>query len=359
MKNTRVLIVTDYAAPYEGNFIESLKELEKKMYEQGNELIYLFPQKAKGKGSLIELKNGKHKLYYGSDDVKQNIKIIRKIIKDEKISVIYTHFCSLKSQIQVKLIRLLNRKTRLICHFHNHYKLEGKFPRKPLGYFANKGDLNIGCSKSVAESIPYKKDIVTYVDNAINFKRLDNYRDIQIKELENKFVILMFGFDYYRKGVDIAIKAIKDCNKKDIVLAISLSTNREKVEQYIINDFGEIPEFVKFLEPISDIKTYYKNAKIFLTSSREEGLCYSVIEAVYCKTNIIGSNIPGIPKGIPGEYIFENENYSELKDRIIEIYNNNENDKKEEAYEYVKKRYSIDRWVEETNNLLLKVNEQI
>ena len=45
MKNTNILIVTDYSAPYEGNFIESLKFLEEKMKVNGNKVVWYIKSK--------------------------------------------------------------------------------------------------------------------------------------------------------------------------------------------------------------------------------------------------------------------------------------------------------------------------
>ena len=355
MKKYKVLIITDYAAPYEGNFIESLKALHRNMLKKGNDIIYLFSPKAQDKKCVKGLLKEKYKVYFGSESVRKNIKIIGEIIKKEKISVIYTHFCSIKTQTQVKLVRIMHPSIKLISHFHNHYNTNLGFPRKQISRIAYNGDLNIGCSKSVSESLPFNKKRNIYVNNAICFDRLDNYRDIKIKELENKFVILMFGFDYYRKGVDLAIKAIKEIKSNDIVLAISISKNKEIVEENIIKDFGEVPKFVKILDPIEDIATYYHKVDVFLTSSREEGFCYSVVEAAYCKIIVVSSSISGVPKDIPGELFFESDNYSSLKKLIDEVYKENkivDKEKKKEkeklkdkAKEYVKKVYSIDKWV--------------
>lgn len=348
MKKYKILIITDYAAPYEGNFIESLKALHKKLKDNANEIVYLFSPKAKDKNCVSGLQKLGYKVYFGSESVKDNIKIIRKAIKQEKITMLYTHFCSLKTQLQVKLVRFFNPKLKLISHFHNHYKYEGRFPRKQLQFISYNGDLNIACSKSVMGSIPYSNKKTVYIDNCINFERLNNYRDVNIEGLDNKFVILMFGFDYYRKGVDIAIKALKRINNPNIVLAISLSKNRKTVEENIIKDFGTIPKFVKFLDPIDDIATYYNKADVFLSASREEGLCYSVIEAAYCKTKIVVSNISGVLTNIPGEFLFESEDYLALSNIIAKIYKGNVEEKKVEAYMFVKDNYSIEKWVSET-----------
>ena len=116
----------------------------------------------------------------------------------------------------------------------------------------------------------------------------------------------------------------------------------------IIKDFGTIPKFVKFLDPIDDIATYYNKADVFLSASREEGLCYSVIEAAYCKTKIVASNISGVLTNIPGEILFESEDYLALSNIIAKIYKGNVEEKKVEAYMFVKDNYSIEKWVSET-----------
>ena len=345
-KKYKMMIITDYAAPYEGNFIESLKKLNEKIVEQKNDVIYFFSPKAKDKNCVKGLQNLGYKVYFGSENAVVNIKLMKKVIKQEGISVLYTHFCSLKNQVQIKLIKMLNPKIKLICHFHNHYNAEGKFPRKQLAYISYNGDLNIGCSESVMDSIPYTKKKKVYVDNCIFFERLDKYRDIKIDETGKKFVILMFGFDYYRKGVDIAIKAIKDLDINDnIVLAISLSKNKEKNEKIICEEFGYIPKFVKFLDPIDDIATYYRNSNLFLSAAREEGLCYSIVEAAYCEKKIVSSIIPGSVQNIPGEVLFENENYVELSRIIKQLYYDNKTKKEEQAKKFVENNFSIDKWV--------------
>ena len=347
-----ILIVTDYSAPYEGNFIESIKVLYKKAIENNKKIVYLFPKRAEKIVWLQSLiKEEKFNIYFFEDytffNMKKNIEFI---IKKENIEVIYTHFCRHKTQFVIKCERILNHKIKLVSHFHNHCKVYGNFFKRnfmKLAYKLYEGDLNIGCSESVYKSMPYKKQKCTFIDNAINFKRLEKYRNIEIENTnENNFIILLFGFDYFRKGTDLAIKAIKEINNPNIILAISVAANKEKINKYIIDEFGEIPSFIRFLEPINDIASYYKKANVFLTSSREEGLCYSVIEAAYCKTPILCSNITGVPLNIPNEYIFESGNYKDLKEKILEIYNSKEIDM-EEASNWVKNKYDINKWAEE------------
>ena len=354
-----ILIITDYSAPYEGNFIESIKVLNKIAIEKNKRIVFLFPERAIKLEWIQKIINkDKFIIYFFKDDtffdLMKNIKIL---LKKEKIDLIYTHFCRHRTQFAIKCIRILNPKIKLVSHFHNHCKVYGSFFRKlfmKIAYKLYEGDLNIGCSKSVFESMPYKKSKCIYVENAINFDRLNKYNDIVIERTdESGFIILLFGFDYYRKGVDLAINAIKRINNLNIILAISIALNKERIIQNIIDEFGEVPEFIRFLEPINDVATYYRNSDLFLSAAREEGFCYSIVEAAYCKTKILSSDISGVPKDIPGEYLFKANDYTDLQMKILEIYNSKD-EKSEEAHEYVKSKYDINIWANEIINALSK-----
>ena len=62
-KKYKMMIITDYAAPYEGNFIESLKKLNEKIVEQKNDVIYFFSPKAKDKNCVKGLQNLGYKVF--------------------------------------------------------------------------------------------------------------------------------------------------------------------------------------------------------------------------------------------------------------------------------------------------------
>ena len=136
MKKYKVLIITDYAAPYEGNFIESLKALHRNMLKKGNDIIYLFSPKAQDKKCVKGLLKEKYKVYFGSESVRKNIKIINEIIKKEKISVIYTHFCSIKTQTQVKLVRIMHPKYQAVIWYTNNLSELSADPLRTVSFQA-------------------------------------------------------------------------------------------------------------------------------------------------------------------------------------------------------------------------------
>ena len=58
-----VLQVCAYAAPYEGNFIASLKKLGEALKSRGHKMIYAFPENAREKEWCQKL-SGETKVYF-------------------------------------------------------------------------------------------------------------------------------------------------------------------------------------------------------------------------------------------------------------------------------------------------------
>lgn len=353
-----IIIITDYAAPYEGNFIASIKALEKVVVENGWKISYLFSVRTLEINWVKEFAKN-HNVKYFENKINDIHKKINECIDTNYENIIYSHFARHKTQLAIKLYRMTHSKIKLVQHFHNHCKIPNTFPKKQLMSIAYKlyeGDLNIGCSESVMNSMPYKINKNTYVNNAIDFSRLDlNIKSNIIKKENNEIVILMFGFDYYRKGVDIAINALKDiAEKENIILVISLASNKEKVENKIKEIFGEIPEWICLLPPSENVSEYYNMADIFLSAAREEGFCYSLVEAIYCGCKCISSRISGVPNQIPGVITFENENVDELKEKIVyTIYDYQNNI--DETKKYIVNKYDLSVWANEIMNKLDKI----
>lgn len=345
-----IIIITDYAAPYEGNFIASIKALEKVAKNKNYKMKFLFSKRAMNIEWVTKF-SAQYDVEFFDEGIFDVIKILSKSMKEGVENILYSHFARHKTQVAIKIFKMVRRNFRLVQHFHNHCKIPKKFPKKQLmelAYRLYEGDLNIGCSESVMKSMPYNPRKNVFVNNAIDFSRLSENNDMnKIKNQKKEFIILMFGFDYYRKGVDIAINAVKNiADEKKITLVISLASNYEKIENIIKGEFQKIPDWIKLLPSNENVSEYYNMADIFLSSAREEGFCYSLVEATYCGTRCISSKIGGVPLDIPGIISFESENIEDLKNKILWSLENNEN-KLEEAKKYIVEKYDLNKWAEE------------
>lgn len=314
-----VLFVTDYTAPYEGNFICSIKALCRKIMSQGGIVEFSFPEKARELNWVCELSKIYSVQYRSASPCKQWVEL-RSLLKSCDIA--YTHFCLPKTQCIAKAAVKTTGKA-LVQHWHNHFQ-DASGLKKPLFRWAFNGDVNIGCSESVAKSLPFNKDKICYVDNAIDFSRLDNYDEtFSFRDTPTQKIVLMFGFDYLRKGVDLALRAVeKICNESDLklIISLSLSKNHDIILSEIEKLFGEVPSWVQIVDARNDVATYYHAADIFLSAAREEGLCYSPLEAAYCECSLISSNIDGVPYwNIPNCYTFESEQVGKLQEKLSEV----------------------------------------
>jgi glycosyltransferase involved in cell wall biosynthesis len=334
-----ILQFADYSAPYEGNFILSLKHLENKL--TGNKIVYLFTKDAKNQ---VWIKNIS-RVYFLTDNIIENIKIFKNIIKKENIDIIHTHFSMLKYDLALKIARTLSKKTLYIRHMHMIYKCKRNLILEKIKKVISNADIEIACSDASFSSLKLsgiEENKIFVVPNAIAFERFDTFENLN----KESFSILIFGYNYYIKGVDLAIRAVDKLVKNDnnIILQIVIAKNDNEIKDKIIKDFGKIPDFVRLLAPRNDIATYYKNSDIFLSSSREESFCYAIREATYCEALVIASDIPA-HNDIPIEFRFINGDYKDLYKKIkLSLTIKNKKDIIEKSKRFVIQKYSIDSW---------------
>lgn len=88
MKNQTAIHISNYAAPYKGNFISSLEKLEERLENSGNnKMIYIFPDQCKNTNWIEKFVNT-HKVYFVSSPGKKYKEIFgggqKKLIQDLK-----------------------------------------------------------------------------------------------------------------------------------------------------------------------------------------------------------------------------------------------------------------------------------
>lgn len=352
-----ILHVMNYAAVYRGNFIDSLESLNKELREVNAENIYVFPKSAAENNSNIwieELKAEGRECHYLTERFFQDVRFLRKLISDKQITIVHTHFITMKQFLLVNQA-IKGTEAKIVMHFHNHAGRSSNRLKNALKRFIYRKCVMIGVSASVATELKevYPKNTVYEVDNAINFCRLDRYENLDRKTYSiqpNERICLMFGFDFYRKGVDLAVKAIEKvrANGEKVVLLISLSSNMESVKENIKNLLGEFPDWIKLLNARNDVASYYGIADVFLSPSREEGFCYSAVEAAYCGCQVVASRIPAQENlEIPNALWFESENTQMLAERIKNTLQREPYKTDESIQEFLKKRYDLRQWAKQ------------
>lgn len=360
-----VLHLTDYGAPYEGNFVSSLRALEAKLNAEGRAMAYVFPPRAAKQLWAMEMvRNKPNVAILKPGGFFSYMRQVRRLLRDTKSGVLHVHFIHYRDKIASLLAaRTCGHRVKLVVHLHNHLILPKSFLRAlPQRLYLAQAERFICCSASVADhlkadGIPAKKVVVA--ENAIAFARLDESVPLTHAELglpEGAKTALIFGFDFYRKGVDLAVEAVRQLREdhgRNISLAVVLSSRREEAERNILCLIGleQMPKWIRLLPPRSDVGSYYRFADVFLSPSREEGFCYALIEAVYSKIPVVASAIDAqkdlhLPKQafcVPG-------NASSLADAISLQLDMTSEQGLEQTLEEAKRRvvaaYSLSAWAD-------------
>jgi len=358
-----------FNSPYGGSFFQSLLMLERKLNQDDIDMVYLFHMDTSHYDWIQDLINQGKKIYFLSGDFSKDVFYVRDILVKHNIKYLHAHFAGLKYLFLLNVAsKLYSKQTFIVRHLRNHDKPRG-FLGESIRKMLNHVDLYIGCSESVA--VEYQKNFkiddkkITHVTNAINFNRLNKFASLDRSDYrisENTKVFLLFGFDYYRKGVDVVLEAMDRLVTEghDVCLLLSLSTNREVIESRIVDRFSKIPEWLRILNPRDDVASYYRLSNYFISASREEGFCNALVEAAYCERPIISSNIPGQGElNIPHTYTFTSENIAELKDAMVAIISLTDMQKSQivaEQKEYVTRNFDLETWADQITGVYKNLN---
>lgn len=355
MKN--VLQVMDYAAPYRGSFIESLDSLDQALKRQGSGLVYVFPPRARSNAAakwIDEMTENGCMTYFLTGELLKDIRMLRRIIREHRIGIVHTHFENFRTDLAVYFSSLLTG-VRRVRHFRNHFP-EGASMKKTLKRLVFGGSDFICVSESVCAGIrrEFPGNRCHAVDNAIQYRRLDDFTVLNRADYripDDSVLCFMMGFDFRRKGVDLAIEALRALRQViDVRLMISVSSNLEAVRENIARQLGgELPGWIVLVPPRNDVGSYYRMADIFISASREEGFCNALVEAAYCERMVVASKIPA--QGdlqIPHAFWFEPGNAADLKARLLEAIERRDSFRLElrRAKAAVERTYDIEAWAQ-------------
>ena len=280
----KVLQVCAYAAPYEGNFINSLKILAQALSQKSTEQIYAFPEPAKGIPWVKEL--AENSKVYWLPLAKARIKpaTYRKLeqIFQENPDIVIAHSHFELYDVPVELTAPENVK--VFWHLHDALEMYSGFKNRLVhkvqyGLMHGRADLLSASEKHMAYVIRkgFPRSQGCYVPNGLDTDRI---RMVNKPLSERQYDFLIFAWDYRRKGADICADAIRRYKLPYSVAAVAESFPEE------------LPENMKEVKPVKDINALYSDAKCFLHISRAEGLSYALLEALYAGLPVICSDIP-------------------------------------------------------------------
>ena len=287
---------------------------------------------------------------------------VRNLLKETNADILHEHFIHFSEKLAAWFaIKTCAHRVKTVLHLHNHITL----PRNPLLrlpqllYFRSVSRF-VCCSDSVcthllADGVP--KVRVRVAENAIAFERLERYDPSLREELhlpEKAKLALMFGYDFVGKGVDLAVEALRLLREREgqpATLGIVLSSRQEEVRGRICAQLGmqDVPDWILLLPPREDVASYYHMADVFLSPSRQEGFCYALVEATYCRTPVLASQIDAQRDlALPQSAFFPPEDAAALCSALQRVLSEQKTASRalmlEQAASRVEQTYSLSRW---------------
>ena len=364
VQNKTILHLTDYGAPYAGNFIASLTALESLLDSNEAKTVYVLPSRASDRVWAQEMAQTHDVRFLKKGGFFSYLRQVRGLLKETNADVLHEHFIHFSEKLAAWFAsKTCGHRVKTVLHLHNHIEL----PKSPLLrlphmlYFRSVSRF-VCCSESVAAHIiadGVTKERVRVAQNAIAFERLDCFDSSVRASLhlpQQAKLALMFGYNYSIKGVDLAVNAVRLLREREglpVTLAVALSSNLEQVRLRICAELGvsDVPDWILLLPPREDVSSYYRMADVFLSPSRQEGFCYALVEAAYCRTPVLASAINAQKDlALPKSAFFPPEDVEALASALLRVLSEEHTASRaqelEQAGERVRQTYALSRWAE-------------
>ena len=305
-----ILFLCDYQAPYGGNFIACMLELDAALKKYGVQTFYVFPKGARDRFWMKNMQERNIDVSFLPDGgLLHKAFFLLNQIRGNRIRILHVHFGFFPL---AELTALLCPDIGLVLHFHSDFSagkpmgMKARIHRKvkiiPELLIGSRRLVKITVSEGSARTEP---DCVS-VRNALVPDRLaPEYKTG--KEVREEYsipdtakLLLVFGWAPYIKGVDLAAEAVsllRQSTGQDIRLGIIFGrTCREPEIRSFLRENTFLTgseEWLVMLPPEEDVFRYHHAADVMLSPSRSETFSYALLEAVYSGKPVAASDIPG------------------------------------------------------------------
>ena len=367
----KILILTNYASVYGGNFIPSMEAFAQYSIDKGNEVGFALDIKAKERIWCKSIQE-KYPIYFVKNKgSRKDAKELNQYIKENGYDCVYSHF----SYFYIACILcMINPHLAVVCHKHTDIgseltlKREIRLAIKKRIFYRNMSLIFVSERLRKFELMEGKANSYWLPNALVTTRFQKTKRETFRQELRSNLgirlndpVVLMFGWHTQVKGVDIALKAFKDLlhqHPNAHLLLVTSSAQGEDGTRKIAREFVDDDTLSKviFLPPSQEVEKYHAAADIFLSSSRSEGFSYSILEALYLGELVVSSDLDGVQwaKKYRTVEFFPSEDI-QLCSKMLDKSINNITAKQSDIIETsmrVENDYEISEWVEKVYRIL-------
>jgi len=238
--------------------------------------------------------------------------VIRYLRKEKPTSVLSALDTTNLVMIWAKLLGRSQSRVVVSVHCNFTSALEGaknyraKFLPMLVGYFYKKADAIVAVSKGVAtdleQSTGIRRDTVDVlvnpvITNDLKIKQKAQPRHPWFADIGSD-IILGIGRLTHQKNFHLLLYSFADVLKEREAKLLILGSGDQEAELKELCKKLLITEHVDFAGFVENPYAYLSHARLFVLSSRYEGLPTVLIEALHCGIEVISTNCPSGPEEI-------------------------------------------------------------
>lgn len=345
-------------------------------YFSGDIITSILHQKHKTVKSIGNFRY--HPVVFSGNSIVKNFKLIlvyfskalKLFRKNGKYDVIIAHHPLLTGLIALTIGKITS--TPVIIEVNGNFETAFKFGRKGEIHPPFSDRLKEMFSNIIIPFVLKRADMVKLLsDNQVEAYKLaldeikarcfSNFVPVQkfIKSPKNDLkYILLLGYPWYLKGVDILIKAFNMIS--------------HDFPEYRLKIFGWCPEGQDYYKNLAqnnhrielNNSVYYEevvpimaNCSLYVLASRTEAMGRVLIEAMACRKPIIASNVGGVYSIVKDGYnglLFEKENVNDLAEKIHYLLSHPEvaDRLSENGYREVQEHLSEENYINRYRNMI-------
>lgn len=359
-----IAMAAQYAAPYKGNFINSLATLEAKLNAEGSKVIYVLPSTAQFQLWFADFA-ATHSVYT-TEKVHDSEEELKEIFTEIQPDLVHCHFEGYDIPVK-KLSKQFGYK--VVWHMHDamyyldwrklytwpflfkHFAIRYGYYGRDVAFIANCAKIRRFAERHYIALNLRKIPMCATIPNGVDFNRL-NIKQLPPPRTADKahpYTFLAFGGRNIHKRIDLLIKAATILVDKGLNLRIMITNGTDTLS--VVNKMfaGEIPKWCQVIQQSDNINSIFGQADCFVSTSIAETFSYAICEASIYGLPVIQSDIEGTLWNAvnPSTILFKSRDVKDLEEKMERMLNE---DRENMAQRCLKTRqhnmdvYSLDRW---------------
>lgn len=301
----RVIQLCEFDRLQAGAFVPMVHDLCRRAISRGWTAEAIFTESARGREWIAELERSGVRVRFAPRTSRIGLaRWLRRVLDEsEAPTVMHSHFTTF--DVPAAFARARRANTAVVWHVHSTLMTEPVSVARNVVKFATVGrvvDAILCPAQNIADDVIRRLGPVERVHFFPSALDVDTYplqgpeeRRRARRELglpADAVVLLHFGWHWYLKGGDVFLKVVERLRAQGLDNLVGLERGGASVAERELQG-GALDDVVRVVPPIDDIRTLFAAADVLVSSSRSEGMAYSVLESLCSGTPVVATQIPG------------------------------------------------------------------